>query len=178
MRKNLIVISFDYALARRTAEILSDKFDRRFFDMFDMFTFDNSPNTLTDVLRMNGEDYVNKEMSGILKNELDFSGVVFLLDPQIAWLNDELLNEIRENNVVIFLKRDFKDEYAHREKIAYKSEEEREYFTYKLDKLHEIHEFIEHELADISIDVDSLSYREIKDNILKKIDSLLNETLD
>ena len=37
MRKNLIVISFDYALARRTAEILSDKFDRRFFDMFDMF---------------------------------------------------------------------------------------------------------------------------------------------
>ena len=76
------------------------------------------------------------------------------------------------------MKRDFKDEYAHREKISYKSGEEREYFTYKLDKLHEIHEFIEHELADISIDVDSLSYREIKDNILKKIDSLLNETLD
>lgn len=173
MRKNIIVICYDYALSRRIACILAERFDMRFFDMYDMFAFDNAPYTLTDVLKINGEDYADKEMRGILKNELDFSGVVFVVDTKIISKNADLFEQLKENNVIIFLKNDFKREFAEREHIAFKSPEEKKYFTLPIDELVLVEQFISDNLADIVLDIDNLTYSEIKDNVIKNLENRL-----
>lgn len=173
MRKNIIVICYDYALSRRIATILAEMFDMRYFDMYDMFAFDNAPYTLTDVLKINGEDYVDKEMRGILKSELDFSGVVFVVDTKIISKNADLFGELKENNIIMFLKSDFKREFSEREHIAFKSPEEKEYFTLKLDELFEIEHFISDNIADMVLDIDNLTYRQIKDNVIEQLKTLL-----
>lgn len=173
MRKNIVVICYDYALSRRIAVILSEMFNMRFFDMYDMFLFDNAPYSFGEVLDLNGKEYVDKELRGILKNELDFSGVVFVVDTKVISENEDLYKDFKENNVIMFLKNDFKQEFLQREHIAFKSEEEKNYFSLPIDVLVETEQFIEKNLADFVLNIDNLTYREIKDNILEKLKQLV-----
>ena len=155
------------------ATFLADMFDMRFFDMYDMFNFDNSPNTLTDVLKINGSDYVDKQMRGIMKSEFDFSGVVFVVDTKIISICKDLFEDIRKGNIVIFLRRDFKTEFYQREHFLFRSPEEKEYYSLKIDELFEIEQEIAYELAHLVLDIDDISYRQLRDIILEDLKKLL-----
>lgn len=173
MRKNLIVICYNYALSRRIANILAEKFDMRMFDMYEMFKFHNMPHSLADVLHINGEAYVDKKMRGILKTELDFSGVVFVVDTKIIGSNQDLFDALKENNIVLFLKNDFKTEFAQRDMVQFVSTEEKNYFSIPIDKIVEYEQAIENNFADITINIDDLKYSDIKEKIIKKLRALL-----
>lgn len=144
----------------------------RYFDMYDMFGFDNAPYSFSEVLKMNGEDYVNKEMRGILKSEFGFSNTILIVDTKVLYENQDLFEKISENNLVIFLKSDFKTEFAQREHVAFKSNEEKEYFTLPIDILAETEQKIEQNLADIKISIDNLNYNQIKDKIFETLRNL------
>lgn len=172
MKNNLAIICYDNALSRRVAKSLCEEFDMRFFDMYDMFNFDNSPYTFEQLVELNGEDYVSKSMRDILKTEFSFSNSVLIVDTKIIYENQDLFHSIKESNLVLYLKSDFKSEYASRERIAFKSETERKYFTLELDKLCEIDIKIENELADIVFDIDGLNFNQIKENIVGVLKTL------
>lgn len=171
MKNNILVVCSNYALSRRVASILAEKFDMRSFDMYDMFKFHNMPNTLDDILQINGAMFADKKMRGILKDELEFSNVVFVVDTKVLFKNRDLFESLRENNLVLFLKNDFKTEFAQRENITFMTECEKEYFSLKLDELCEIEQILEQAFADVVVDINDLNYNEIITNILKGIDN-------
>lgn len=169
MRKNIIIICYNYALSRRLAAALAERFDMRIFDMYEMFKFHNMPLSLAEVMQINGEEFVDKKMRGILKDELEFLDVIFVADTKIIGKNQDLFDKLKENNIVVFLKDDFKTEYAQRERINFVSEEEKTYFSLEVDELNEIEKIIEKNFADIVVEISNLNYDEIKGKLLEKL---------
>lgn len=172
MKNNLTIICYDNALSRRIASALAEQYDMRYFDMYDMFGFDNAPYSFSEVLKMNGEAYVNKKMRSILKSEFNFSNTILIVDTKVLFENQDLFEKISENNLVIFLKSDFKTEFAQRENFSFKSEEEKKYFSLPIDILAETELKIEQNLADIKLNIDNLNYNQIKEKILETLRNL------
>lgn len=173
MRKNIIIICYNYALSKRIASALAEHFDMRTFDMYEMFKFHNMPLSLAEVMQINGEEFVDKKMRGILKDELDFSGVVFVVDTKVIGKNQDLFEKLKETNIVVFLKDDFKAEYAQRERINFVSEEERKYFTLEVDELYECERIIEKDFADIVVDINNSNYEETKGKVVTSLEKIL-----
>lgn len=172
MKNNLAIICYDNALSRRIAKSLCEEFDMRYFDMYDMFNFDNSPYSFAELIKLNGEDYITKSMRSILKSEFGFTNTMLIADTKIIYDNQDLFDSIKDNNLVLYLKSDFKTEFAQREHVVFRSEEEKKYFSLELDKLCEIDMKIENQLADIVFDVEGLTFSQIKENILKTLQTL------
>lgn len=143
----------------------------RLFDMLEMFLFDNSPHRLTDVINMSGEEYAAKKMRDVFKTELDLSGVVFAAEPKMLGLNQDLFEKIKENNFILFLKRNYKNDYIFRENMAFKSQADKDFFKLEIDELTENALNIENNLADIVIDIDGLVYDQIKEKVLKTLET-------
>ena len=166
-----MVICYDYALARRIAGNLAEFLDMRYFDMIDMFNFNNAPYSLIDILKINGSKYVDKKMRSVLKTELDFSGVVFVVEPKVLAKNQDLFQELKTCNLVLFLKRDFKDDFVVREITHFKTDEEKEYFNLQLDELSESGLIFQNSLADIVVDIDNLNYEQIKEKVKQELEN-------
>lgn len=171
MKENLLVVCFDYALSRRVSKSLAEFLDMRLFDMLEMFVFNNAPYRLTEVIQINGKEYANKEMRGVLKTELDLSGAVFVVEPKILGLNQDLFEKLKQRNLVLFLKRDYKTEYSIREKMLFRSEEDKEFFRLEIDELTETAITIENNLADIVINIDGLNFEQIKEKVQKTLEN-------
>ena len=170
MRKNILVVCYNYALSKRIASVLSERLDMRCFDMYEMFKFNNIPNSLEDVLKINGKEFVDRKMRGVLKTELDFLGVVFVADTKVLISNPDLFDQLKENNIVVLLKNDFKTEYAQRENNNLMSDIEKQYFSLELDELFETEQILESQFADIVVDISELSYLEIIDTVVLGLD--------
>ncbi|MBR3885351.1 MAG: hypothetical protein IKJ33_02675 [Clostridia bacterium] len=171
MKENMMVICYDYGLSRKISRGLADFLDMRLFDMFEMFVFNNAPYKLTDVITINGIDYANKEMRGVLKTELDLSGVVFAAEPKMLGLNQDLFEKLKENNFVLFLKRNYRNDFIFRENMAFKSQIDKDFFRLEIDELTENAINIENNLADIVIDIDGLNYDQIKEKVIKTLEN-------
>lgn len=171
MRKNILVVCYNYALSRRLASVIAEKLDMRSFDMYEMFKFNNAPNTLEDVLKINGKDYVDRKMRSVLKTELDFLGVVFVADIKVLFNNQDFYERLKENNIVLLLKNNFKAEFAQRENVNYMSDIEKEYFSLQLDELFLAEQTIENQFADIVVDINELTYSEIIDKVVASLDN-------
>lgn len=171
MKENMMVICYDYGLSRKISSSLADFLEMRLFDMLEMFIFNNAPYKLTDVININGVEYANKEMRGVLKTELDLSGVVFSAEPKMLGLNQDLFKKLKESNLVLFLKRNYRNDFLFRENMAFKSQVDKDFFKLEIDELTENAINIENNLADIVIDIDGLSYDKIKEKVLKTLES-------
>lgn len=171
MKENLMVVCYDYGLSRRISKSLADFFDMRLFDMFEMFVFNNAPYKLTDVIEINGFEYANKEMRGVLKTELDLSGTVFAAEPKMLGLNQDLFDDLRKNNLILFLKRNYRNDYLFRENMAFKSQSDKEFFRLEIDELTENAINIENNLADIIVDIDGLNFDQIKEKVIKNLEN-------
>ena len=169
MRKNILVVCYNYALSRRVASVIAERLDMRSFDMYEMFKFNNAPNTLEDVLAINGKEFVDKKMRGVLKTELDFLGVVFVADFKVLTENQDLFEMLKENNKILLLKNDFKTEFAQRENISFMTAVEKDYFSFQLDELFDAEQLLETKLADFVVDINNLSYGEIIDKVIERI---------
>lgn len=172
MKENLMVVCYDYGLSRRISKSLADFLEMRLFDMFEMFVFNNAPYKLTEVIEINGVEYANKEMRGVLKTELDLSGTVFAAEPKMLGLNQDLFEDLKKNNLVLFLKRNYRNDYIFRENMAFKSQSDKEFFRLEIDELTENAISIENNLADIVIDIDGLNFDQIKEKILNTLESI------
>ncbi len=171
MKENMMVICYDYGLSRKISSSLADFLEMRLFDMFEMFVFNNAPYKLTDVIKINGFEYANKEMRGVLKTELDLSGVVFAAEPKMLGLNQDLFEKLKECNLILFLKRNYRNDFLFRENMAFKSQVDKDFFKLEIDELTENANNIENNLADIVIDIDGLNYDQIKEKVLKTLES-------
>ena len=172
MKENMMVICYDYGLSRKISKSLADFFEMRLFDMLEMFIFNNAPYRLTDVININGMEYANKEMRGVLKTELDLSGVVFAAEPKMLGLNQDLFEKLKECNFIVFLKRNYRNDFLFRENMAFKSQVDKDFFKLEIDELAESSINIENNLADIVIDIDGLNYDQIKEKVLKTLESV------
>ncbi len=172
MKENLMVVCYDYGLSRRISKSLADFLEMRLFDMFEMFVFNNAPYKLTEVIEINGVEYANKEMRGVLKTELDLSGTVFAAEPKMLGLNQDLFEDLKKNNLVLFLKRNYRNDYIFRENMAFKSQSDKDFFRLEIDELTENAISIENNLADIVIDIDGLNFDQIKEKILNTLESI------
>ena len=166
-----MVICYDYGLSRKISSSLADFLEMRLFDMLEMFIFNNAPYRLTEVININGVEYANKEMRGVLKTELDLSGVVFAAEPKMLGLNQDLFEKLKECNLILFLKRNYRNDFLFRENMAFKSQVDKDFFKLEIDELTENAINIENNLADIVIDIDGLSYDKIKEKVLKTLES-------
>lgn len=171
MKENLLVVCFDYALSRRISKSLAEFLDMRLFDMLEMFVFNNAPYRLTEVIQINGKEYANKEMRGVLKTELDLSGAVFVVESKILGLNQDLFEKLKQRNLILFLKRDYKTEYSIREKMLFRSKEDKDFFSLEIDEMTDVGMNIEERLADIVIDINDLTFEQIKEKIIKALES-------
>ena len=86
-------------------------------------------------------------------------------------LNQDLFEEFRNCNLVVFLKRDYKAEYVTRERMIFKSADDKEFFRLQLDELSENAMNIENNLADIVIDINNLNYEQIKEKIKNALEA-------
>ena len=171
MKENMMVICYDYGLSRRISSSLADFLEMRLFDMLEMFIFNNAPYKLTDVININGMEYANKEMRGVLKTELELSGVVFAAEPKMLGLNQDLFEKLKENNFILFLKRNYKNDYIFRENMAFKSQSDKDFFKLEIDELTENALNIENNLADIVVDIDGLNFEQIKEKVIKTLEN-------
>ena len=171
MKENLMVVCYDFALARRISVSLSGFLEMRYFDMFDMFRFNNAPHSLSEILKINGMEYAIKEMRSVLKTELDFSGAVFVAEPKMLQLNRDLFERMKESNLVLFLKNDYKSDYVVREKSLFKSEEDKNFFALQIDEVTEIGNDIETNLADLVVNIEGLTYEQIKEKVQNALEN-------
>lgn len=171
MKENLMVICYDYGLSRRISNSLAEFLEMRLFDMLEMFIFNNAPYKLTDVINKSGVDYANKEMRGVLKTELDLSGVVFAAEPKMLGLNQDLYEKLKESNLTLFLKRNYRNDYLFRENMAFKSQTDKDFFKLEIDELTENAQNIENNLADIVVDIDGLNFEQIKEKVIKTLEN-------
>ena len=170
MKENLMVICYDYGLSRRISNSLAEFLEMRLFDMLEMFIFNNAPYKLTDVINKSGIDYANKEMRGVLKTELDLSGVVFAAEPKMLGLNQDLYEKLKACNLILFLKRNYRNDYLFRENMAFKSEIDKDFFRLEIDELTENAQNIENNFADIVVDIDGLNFEQIKEKVIKTLE--------
>ena len=101
MKKNLILAGYNYARLRRLATQFAEIFDMRFFDIYDYFIFDNSPNSIADLYHQNGWEYVDEQVKDIVEMQTTFDNVVSVLDLKIASICTDFFDKIKENNVVV-----------------------------------------------------------------------------
>ena len=84
MKRNLILAGYNYARLRRLATQFAEIFDMRFFDIYDYFIFDNSPNSIADLYHQNGWEYVDEQIRDAVEMQTSFDNVVSVLDLKIS----------------------------------------------------------------------------------------------
>lgn len=173
MKKNLILAGYNYARLRRLATQFAEIFDMRFFDIYDYFIFDNSPNSIADLYHQNGWDYVDEQVRDIVDMQTTFENVVSVLDLKIATICTDFFDKIKENNVVVYIGHNEKTEEIRKRHIFYRSQEEMAYFLLTEEALEDIQEKVRNELADIVIDDTDLAYDQLKDKILEEFQKMV-----
>ena len=108
MKQNLILTGYNYARLRRLAAQFAEIFDMRFFDIYDYFIFDNSPNSIADLYHKNGWDYVDEQVKDIVEMQTSFDNVVSVLKEAgatpttlIDFFGDDFLLVIDESHVTV-----------------------------------------------------------------------------
>lgn len=169
MKQNMLVTSYDYDVSKRLAEKLADVFSMRTLDMISLFDFDHYPNTFNDVLKINGREYIEKELRSILKMELDFDNVVFVTNMGFADKHEDLFYRIKLSNFVILLKKDIESEVIELQNKQFNTKEQKDFFSANRETLISQEHIIEKECADIVVDISNLTDEEIVENIIDKI---------
>ena len=169
MKQNMLVTSYDYDVSKRLAEKLAEVFSMRTLDMISLFEFDHSPNTFSEIYKINGKDYIEKEFRSILKMELDFDNVVFVANLGFADKLQDLFYKIKLSNFVILLKKDVESEIEEIKNKKFETKELKDFYLVEKEQLISQEHIIEKECADIVVDISNLTDDEIIDNIIDKI---------
>lgn len=169
MKQNMLVTSYDYDVSKRLAEKLAEVFSMRTLDMISLFEFDHSPNTFSEIYKINGKDYIEKEFRSILKMELDFDNVVFVANLGFADKLQDLFYKIKLSNFVILLKKDVESEIEEIKNKQFETKELKDFYLVEKEQLISQEHIIEKECADIVVDISNLTDDEIIDNIIDKI---------
>ena len=175
MKKNLILAGYNYARLRRLATQFAEIFDMRFFDIYDYFIFDNSPNSIADLYHQNGWEYVDEQVRDTVEMQTTFDNVVSVLDLKIASICTDFFDKIKENNVVVYIGHNEKTEEIRKRHIFYRSQEEMAYFLLTEEALESIQEKVKKELADIIVDDGDLAYDQLRDKILDEFQKMVTE---
>ena len=169
MKQNMLVTSYDYDVSKRLAEKLAEVFSMRTLDMISLYEFDHSPNTFSEIYKINGKDYIEKEFRSILKMELDFDNVVFVANLGFADKLQDLFYKIKLSNFVILLKKDVESEIEEIKNKQFETKELKDFYLVEKEQLISQEHIIEKECADIVVDISNLTDDEIIDNIIDKI---------
>lgn len=169
MKQNIMIISYDYNLSKVVAKELAGVFSMRFFDQMELFSFDNMPRTLDEILETMKIDYIYKKLKNIIKGELDYTDAVFVADISLADNCYELFHQIKLNNFVIMLKKDIDAEIVDLSLNDYDSKAEKIFFSTTKNQLEKRENYIAENLADIIIDTSGQSKNTITQNIVDKI---------
>ena len=169
MKQNMLVTSYDYDVSKRLAEKLAEVFSMRTLDMISLFEIDHSPNTFSEIYKINGKDYIEKEFRSILKMELDFDNVVFVANLGFADKLQDLFYKIKLSNFVILLKKDVESEIEEIKNKQFETKELKDFYLVEKEQLISQEHIIEKECADIVVDISNLTDDEIIDNIIDKI---------
>ncbi len=161
MKQNLLVVSYDYDLTRQISAKLADEFSMRIFDQRELFEFDHIPRTFSDVVKLNGKEYVQRKYRSILKMELDFDNALFVADSSFAENCFDLFYKIKLSNFVVFLFKDIKQEMKEISEKKYKNKFCEEFYKCDEVTLAKREYLIKNDCADICIDVSNLSEDEI-----------------
>ena len=175
MKRNLILAGYNYARLRRLATQFAEIFDMRFFDIYDYFIFDNSPNSIADLYHQNGWEYVDEQIRDAVEMQTSFDNIVSVLDLKIASICTDFFDKIKENNVVVYVGHNEKTEEIRKRHIFYRSQEEMAYFLLTEEALEEIQGKVRNELADIVIDDTELAYEQLRDKILEEFQKMATE---
>ena len=103
MKQNLMILCYDYDISKMVANVLSDYFSMGVLDEIELFEFDFSPRTLSDMIEMNGQDFVISKLTKIAKSTCDFEGIIFVSHLKIINLCKENFSDFKENNLIIYL---------------------------------------------------------------------------
>jgi hypothetical protein len=169
MKQNMLVTSYDYDVSKRLAEKLAEVFSMRTLDMISLFEFDHSPNTFSEIYKINGKEYIEKEFRSILKMELDFDNVVFVANLGFADKLQDLFYKIKLSNFVILLKKDIESEIEEIKNKQFETKELKDFYLVEKEQLISQEHIIEKDCADIVVDISNLTDDEIIDNIIDKI---------
>ncbi len=169
MKQNLFVTCYDYDVSKRLSEKLAEVFSMRTLDMISLFEFDNIPNTFSEVYKLHGKEYIEKEFRSILKMECDFDNVVFVANLGFADKHQDLFYKINLSNFVILLKKNIDEEFAELESKVYETEEHKKFFEATKSRILTQEQIIEEECVDAVVDITNLTDDEIVDKIIDKI---------
>ena len=175
MKQNLILAGYNYARLRRLATQFAEIFDMRFFDIYDYFIFDNSPNSIADLYHKNGWEYVDEQVKDIVEMQTTFDNVVSVLDLKIASICTDFFDKIKESNVIVYVGHNEKTEEIRKRHFFYRSQEEMAYFLLTEEDLENIMKKTREELADIVIDDGELTYDQLRDKILEEFQRMVTE---
>ena len=173
MKHNLVFVGFDYALLRRLSTYFAESFDMRFFDVYDYFNFDNQPNTIADLYKRNGWDYVDSELRGAVKMVDSFDNVIYILDLKIAGICKDLFESIKEKSLVVYVEHNQRAEAIRKNISVYKSLEELAYFQITDEQLAALKSEIINNFADIVISQGDLTYEQKKNLILEEFKKMV-----
>lgn len=169
MKQNILVVSYDYFLSRAVAKKLAETFSMRTLDQRELFEFDHVPLGFAEVCKVQGFDYVKKELSSLINMELDFDGVVFVADMSFADNMQDVFYKIKLSNFVILLSKDERIEEDELSERKYSSPFERKFYVVDRDTLKNRENAIREGCKDIEIDISGLSTDSIVGEIEKEI---------
>lgn len=169
MKRNLMVLSYDYDLSKRLAESLAETFSMRFFDQIEMFNFHNVPRDVSTMYRECGEEYTMKKLRSVVKMELDFDDAVFVADISLVDNCSDLFLKLKHSNFIIFLYKDTADEINELNSKEYSSPEEKALFSSDENVLTQRKLVVSSELADVRVNINGLLEDEILNEVIDGI---------
>lgn len=163
-----MILCYDYDLSKKVAIELSDYFSMRFLDEIELFNFDFYPRNLSDMIELNGQEFVISKLKKIAKSECDYEGIIFISHLKIIGMCEEKFADFRDNNFIVYLNlsQDKKDRMF--------EENKNDVFFVDCEKLKECEISIKENLADIYIDAYNDSTENISLLVAEKIKNFYN----
>ena len=171
MKRNLMVLSYDYDLSKELAKILAETFSMRFFDQIEMFNFHNVPRDVSTMYKECGEDYTKKKLRSVVKMEIDFDDSVFVADIGLVDNCSDLFLKLKHSNFIIFLYKDTADEINDLKSKEYATSEEKALFSSDENLLTKRKLIVSSELADSRVNITGLSIDEIINEVIASINN-------
>ena len=166
MKQNILIVCYDYSLARNVADELATILDMRVLDEIDMFNFDFAPRNIEEMITLKGEDYVLSKLVKIILSESEFENVILVSNLKSINLCRDNFKEIKNHNLVIYLMLD-ENELASVEQANY-------VFSLSNEEILNSTEIISQSFADILVNVKDFSKLDLVNGIMTKIEKYYN----
>lgn len=127
MKKNIAIVCQKHDYAKQVAQMLAERLEMNWFDVFDMLLFDDKPHTLEQTINIIGEKNIRKHETSIIKYSVEFSNTIIVCEGGAVECKKNW-DYLLKNCLVVYLHCSIDRVLEFNNKIKYNNNKEKAFF--------------------------------------------------